>query len=177
VDAAFELAQANQERFEALGGTGPAGPLFQWSAGIEIEKLRGQFEAGDRWALFAAIRKCANHDLVMPDWVARGFIRGYDQVLNCKVGSWDEAYGAPYPKGARIAALKRRRELRFAVFHAVKKLHEVDPKVYPIDAGTFEQVGRQRQFVDKDGEAMGSATVGKLYYEAKRLLAFARVPR
>ncbi len=120
--------------------------------------------------LFAAIRKCANHDLVMPDWVARGFIRGYDQVLNCRVGSWDKAFGAPYPKGARVADMKRRRELRLAVFFAVQALHRSDPKVYPICVGTFEQVGQQHLFAGKDGEPMGSATVGKLYYKAKQLL-------
>jgi hypothetical protein len=73
-----------------------------------LEEERARYNAGDMAALFGALRVCANHDLVMPEWVSRAFIRGYDKVLTCRAGSWDEAFGAPYPKGFHLVGTRKR---------------------------------------------------------------------
>lgn len=166
LDRSFKRAQAAQNRFEASGGTGPEGPLFQFLALQEIEhRLRPQFEAGDRMSLLAAIRKCANHGLVMPAWVAMGFIAGYDRVLKCETDSWDAAFGLPYGRRKRVqlAGMKRRRDLLFPVYRRVCELHE---QGRPIDAETFAMVA----------EKLGSngTEVGKLYYAFLRLFRLTR---
>jgi hypothetical protein len=54
------------------------------------------------------------HQLPLPDWAAEAFISGYDDVLNCRVGSWDEAFGKPWP-GKHLPELAQRRRLQFAI--------------------------------------------------------------
>jgi hypothetical protein len=163
LDRSFMRAQAAQNRFEARGGTGPEGPLFRWLALLEIEhRLRQQFEAGDRMALFAAMRKCAVHGLVMPRWVALEFIRGYGPVLRCEVDSWDDpaAFGLPYGrrKKAQLVGMKRRRNLLIPAYHAVR---EMSAQGHPIDATTFAVVAEQL--------GTNGTEVGKLYYAFSRL--------
>jgi hypothetical protein len=161
-EAGFAAAQAAQAEFVKAGGNiaDPGGPLYQWITLREIEDLRAQFEAGSSISLFAAIRKCANHDIVMQEWVALGYIRGYDRVLRCESDSWDEAFGLPYGKQIKknqLAGMKRRRNIRFAAYYAVEAMHESG---HPIDVTTFAVVAKQ----------LGSngTEIGKLYYAVKR---------
>lgn len=163
-DKEFEQVRASQARYERRGGSGPEGPMAQFLAKERIKELRVQYEAGDRMALLAAIRRCANHGLVMPEWVAKEFIRGYDSVLNCREKSWDAAFGAPYPKNSNLRAMRRRRTLRLSVYNAVNDLHRRDPKEYPIDGITFAVIGKRKQF------NMSGSAIGKLYYETKHLM-------
>jgi hypothetical protein len=149
------------ERARATGRSGPDLPLYQWSAMHDLEALKEQFEAGDHFALLLAIRKCANHDLVMPDWVARNFIRRCDQVLGCRQKSWDEAFGQPYPKGTHIASLRRNRELRLAVWLRIREI--IRTESVAIDDGLFHRVGKEF--------GISKTIANKLYYEAKRLCA------
>ncbi|MBK7745248.1 MAG: site-specific integrase [Betaproteobacteria bacterium] len=60
--------------------------IIEWTL-QELDLERQRFEAGDGMALLAAIRKCANHNLAMPAWVADAFIerygsRAYSAVVN-----------------------------------------------------------------------------------------------
>jgi hypothetical protein len=163
LEEGVERAQAAQKQFEERGGNvaDPSGPLYQWVALQEIEhRLRQQFEAGDRMALFAAIRKCANHDVIMPAWVSTGFIQGYDRVLRCESSSWDEVFGLPYGtrKKSQLVGMKRRRDLRFEAYFAVRAMQKGG---HTICVDTFRIVA----------EKLGSnaAEVGKLYGFVNRM--------
>jgi hypothetical protein len=108
--ATLDEAIAQQELSDQAKG--PAGPLFQWQAVESVNALRAEIEAGDGFAALDAVARCLRHDLVAPGWLARAFVAGYDKVLNCRAGSWDEAFGRPYPKRARLDTLRQRREIR-----------------------------------------------------------------
>ena len=82
---------------------------------------------------------CARNDLVAPDWLAKAFLRGFDAVLNCRVGSWDEAFGEPYP-GKQLAQLRRRRVNRIKVTLAVSAAMQSDPE-QAVDVGFWERIG------------------------------------
>lgn len=94
----------------------PTLPIYRYDARTQLEGERQRFERGERMALLAAIRICANHDIPLPAWASQAYIRSYDQVLNCKLDSWDAAFGRPYGKGKKIQALRKRRYLRHRVW-------------------------------------------------------------
>ncbi len=136
LDWTFEQAQAAQDTAMI---DGPGGPLYQWCALHKLERLRKEFAAGDRFALMSAIRVCANHDLPMPDWVARAYIAGFDSVLNYRVASWDDAFGRPFPQGKQLAKARCRRMLKFAVLNRAIELMKQGRS---INAAFFREIGR-----------------------------------
>jgi hypothetical protein len=152
-------AWAAQERFLAAGGgfADPTGPFSQWAALHRLDDLEAAYRAGDEGALLAAVRDCACHQLVMPDWLVRAFVGRYDKVLTCRVGSWDDAFGRPFPKGRSLAAARKRRAKRFAVVLAVRRLHQ---QGRAIDEGLFAEAGQAL--------AISGATARDLYYETLR---------
>jgi hypothetical protein len=136
----------------------PAGPLYQTVALIEIESLSKLFAEGDSMALLAAIRKCANHDLPLPDWVAKAYISAYDEVLNCRSNSWDEVFGKPYP-AKHIGKLRQRRELIFGIYSRVRQLNKDG---VGLDDPLFEIVGKEF--------GIKKSLCKELYYKAKNML-------
>jgi hypothetical protein len=140
--------------------TAPFQDVFRQQAILDLEALEKQFSTGDDFALLLAIRKCANFDMVMPDWVARNFIRRFDQVLSCRVGSWDEAFGQPYP-GKHLKGLRRNRELRFAIWVRIRKIRRRFPAI-PIDERLFGHIGKKF--------GIQKTKVGELYYQADRMV-------
>lgn len=93
----------------------PDRPLYQWNAAREIEALRPSIENGDGFAVLDAVSRCARQGLALPHWLAVEFLRRYDAVLQCRAGSWDEAFGRPYPKRVRLLNLRQPRAKRWAL--------------------------------------------------------------
>lgn len=141
----------------------PGRPVFQWAALNSIEAERLAIEGGDGFALLGAVRKCANHYIAMPEWLARAFIARYDRVLNCHVDSWDDAFGRPYPEGAHLNRLRKHRQNRLAVHNAVLNAVSNNPEV-AIDEKLFARVGKPL--------ALGKTLTQKLYYEACHQLGY-----
>ena len=160
-DWPFDKVMMEHRRAIACGRSGPSLPLFQWAALNDLDALEAQFDAGDSFALLQAIRKCANHDLVMPNWVAQNYIRRFDRVLNCKLGSWDETFGRPYPKGKHISKLRDRRSLRLQVYIRVREILAADKSI-PIDEKLFGSVGAEF--------GIKKTLCNELYYEVERSL-------
>lgn len=152
------MVKTNERTKAGADPNDPTLPVFQYAAMEAIEIERQRFTAGDKMALFGAIRKCANHDLVMPRWVADAFVRGYDEVLNCRVGSWDKAFGKPYP-GKHLNALRKRRVNRFLVKQeiesALREGERTTGRRPAIDNELFEAVA-QKLHINRD-------LVSKLY--------------
>jgi hypothetical protein len=171
---AYDAASSEQEAILRADPTrnraDPTLPVSQLFGRLSLEEERERFAAGDRVALLAAVRECARCGLPMPEWVAAAFIRSYDQVLNCRVKSWDEAFGAPFPKGSHLNALRKRRKLRIFVHSAVLDRVRRDPST-PIDKGLFESVGEEF--------SIGASLAEELYYSAVRrgMLAAADVKK
>ena len=60
-------------------------------------------ETEDGWWILLAVRVCASNDLKMPDWLSRAYCRRFDQVLNARMKSWDDAFDRPYEKGVHLS--------------------------------------------------------------------------
>lgn len=158
-DINWTLQQAQDEQVlaENAGNNGPDSPLFQWVALNEIEQLRRQFEMGDEFALLQAVAKCAQHGLLMPPWLSEKYLQQYRKVVHAHVGTWDEAFGRPYPKGKHIAKLRQRRDLRFVVYNEIRARLHAAPET-AIDDALFESVGSNFQ--------IKKTLCNELYYEA-----------
>lgn len=120
----------------------PTLPFSRWAGAQKLAELHRQHDAGDRFALMAALRECARCGMAMPDWVAAGYIKAHDMVLNYRAKSWDEAFGRPIPKGAHLNALRRRRQLRHRVWGEVFRAMRANPG-RPIDKGLFEEIAER----------------------------------
>ena len=98
-------------------------------------------------------------------------------MLVGRIGSWDEAFGRPFPKGTHLKEYRQRRKLRLAISVRVNqirtlntfdknsppppiRLGEPNPPAIPFDDGYFEQVGEEF--------GIKKSLAKKLYYESKR---------
>ncbi|ABE44879.1 hypothetical protein [Polaromonas sp. JS666] len=57
------------------------------------------------------VARCVRYGLVAPAWLAAAFLRQYDEVLWCRLSTWDEAFGPAHPPGKHLSTLLLRREL------------------------------------------------------------------
>jgi hypothetical protein len=154
----------------------PTHALYKRVARAKLKNLGKAFAAGDRMALFAAIRVCSNHDLPLPRWASAAYISAYDRVLNCELASWDDAFGRPYPKNVQLAVMHKRRQTDLRrgceIVHRIGCIRSKGAVVmavgrvkYPaIDDGLFERIG------DEMSPRIGKTEVKRLYYRAKKLL-------
>lgn len=154
----FEEAVAAQEAH--ADSIDPDGPIYRWSAAQEllaIEK-KGLHNGFD---VLAAVALCALRGLVMPDWLARAYLERYRAVQQLRADSWDDdsAFGRPYPKGAQVGAMRRRRLNRIKVALEVKKFISMHPEL-PLDP-EWTRIGQSISKSDKEAQ--------KLYSEAVKL--------
>lgn len=173
VNPAWTVTEAQEAHDSALAAdparspNDPTLPLYQWFALHTIEQERARFETGDRMALLAAIRKCAQCGLVMPAWVVNAYSKAYFSVVNCDAKSWDEVFGTPYAKGSQINAMRKRRHLRPAVWLAVHKILGGEPGT-AIDTALFERVGAMMD------PPVGRSVASELYYESERMFTIGK---
>lgn len=135
-----DAIQAQSEVAEPLG---PEAPIFRCAAARQLEAALEHSDRASGFDVLHWVSLCAWHGLVMPDWLARAFLRRYRAVQLCLVDSWDakEAFGRPYKKGAQIAAMRRRRLNRVAIANAVTTFVEMHPDK-PLDP-EWEAIGKK----------------------------------
>lgn len=114
----------------------PHGPVLRWGAAQEIVQRRAYFE---KFPL-EGIASCVRAGLLAPDWLVYPFFRQYDKVLNCRVGSWDEAFGSPFPKGTNLARKRQDRVNKSRVSNAVADAINRNPE-RSIDASFWDEIG------------------------------------
>jgi len=148
--ATLEEAQAQPDANE------PRGAVWRACGAHMLMERRAYYEANP----LDGMAVCAVHDLVAPDWLARAYLRGFRTVVNCEARSWDEAFGAPFPKGTNIAAARRARRNRVAVAVAFSDILQRDPS-RPVDKALWEEIGA------RIGE--GATRAEELYREALRM--------
>lgn len=88
-----------------------------------MDVLRERFEAGDKNAVMRCLNYCLRHKppLKPQPWAADAFVEITQRVYECEVGSWDEAFGRPYPKGTRLEHQKGLNEIRKKCFRGVSE--------------------------------------------------------
>jgi len=77
--------------------------------------------------ILEGVAVCMLHDLVAPRWLAARFLQAQSAVKWAELGSWDEAFGAPHPKGTQLAALRRRMRARVRVVNVVREFVQRHP--------------------------------------------------
>ncbi len=122
-------------------------PVFQAHFARWVIAMKAKIQAGGQdsgYCVLLAVSHVLTFDLVAPDWLAYAFNSRFDQVNNYHAGSWDDpaAFGAPIPKGTHLAALRKRRRLRFKVFLRISDIREMEPQT-ALDKRLFTRVGRE----------------------------------
>lgn len=160
-----EALAANQSKLEAnptLSDSDPTLPLFQWAALHRLDDCQEMYE-GDKCGLMTAIRICANHDLPLPGWAAKAYIKAYDTVNNARAKSWSAVFGDPYPKGRHLSAIRKRRMFGFAVWNEIKTILQMRPDT-AIDESLFETVGKKFNIGKTLASEYYYATVNQMGY-------------
>lgn len=157
----LEELSAAQTEWEKQGGLSSEGPLFQRAALDEIDRYETRYLNGDRFALMEAIYLCSWHKLMMPDWVSSEYTKGIQAILGCRAKSLDDVFGLPYKKGLHLNALRKKREIRPAIFVRVMEILKENPDT-PIDRELFKRVGKEVR------PPVGGSEAEKLWYEAKK---------
>ncbi len=153
----FEQAMSETEKLPQAEMHKPNAPIFRWQAMRWLEAYEKEFKKQKNgFAVLAGVRVCAQADLIMPDWLARAFVARYNKVLNCHVGSWDDAFDRPYPKGVHLSALHKRRHKKIPAYIAVKKYLEENPEA-AINKKLFNAIGKSL--------GLGGTLVGEYYYD------------
>jgi hypothetical protein len=111
-------------------------------AAEECLRLRTKIDAGDGGAVLDAVGHCAEHQLVIPEWLADEYLRRHGAVGRGRAKDWndEQAFGRAYPKGTNIAGVRARVEDAPAAYMVAAKLLAEDP-ARPFDAGFYEDVG------------------------------------
>jgi hypothetical protein len=121
------------------------------------EHYRSLHLSGHPTALMDMIYWCAKFGWPLPQWAADAFITASDKVRSAEVGSWDNAFGKPYP-GEHLGKVRRNRK-SMAIYLRVTELHE---QGNPIDVGMFEVVGAEFK------PLMAKTQCAQLYYKFKK---------
>jgi len=158
VEAALREEDAILKADPARSSSDPSLPLSRLHAELSLDEHHKRYKDGDPRALMAALRECARCSIPMPDWVAHAYIARYDAVLNCRAGSWDDAFGRPFPKGAHLSARRKRRTKAPAVWLAVREAQDAGRA---IDEGLFAEIGKTL--------GLGKTLTAEFYYQQMAL--------
>jgi hypothetical protein len=85
------------------------------------QKMRADYESGNKHALAELISMCATYGRVIPRWAGGEFYRAVRKVERLEVASWDEVFGRPLPKGKRLSAERRKRAMVSPVMQGVAR--------------------------------------------------------
>ena len=83
----------------------PLGAVLKWGSAHVINGRKDYYLKHP----IDGVASCVRHGLIAPDWLAVAFIRQYDKVLNCRVATWDDAFGPAHPTGKHLSTLKLKR--------------------------------------------------------------------
>lgn len=104
------------------------------------------------------VRICLAHGIIAPEWLSDVFAKRFDAVFHAEVGLWSDplAFGAPFPKGTHLSAVRKASKNGPKVVKAVEAILKESPQT-PIDKSLFERVGLPL--------GLGSTLAEELYYE------------
>ncbi|SDA27050.1 hypothetical protein SAMN05216315_1325 [Nitrosospira sp. Nsp18] len=156
-----EAWAANQSALEenpSRSWTDPTLPYSQWFALQELDTCQQNYE-NDPYFLMTAIRICANHQLPLPDWAAKSYIKAYDNVNQARAKSWNSVFGNPYPKGRHLSAIRKKLMYQVAIWNEITLIRQMEPDT-PVDENLFETVGKKF--------GLGKTLASEYYYSEKK---------
>jgi hypothetical protein len=118
-----------------------------------LEIAKQKFEEGNKTVLLMAMHQCLLMKKPLPEWLRLAFIRAYQSATAFEIRSWDEAFGAPHPKGTHVEAKKQQAELRYPI--ALRVALRASGET--VDKGLFEIIGSEL--------GIGGTTASDIYYK------------
>lgn len=145
--ATLDEAQAQPDAYALRGA------VMRWGGAKELSYRRPHYERNP----LDGVAVCAIHDLVMPDWLARAYMQRWNRVRVKAVGSWDEAFGRPYPKGKQLAAMRKAELDMWSITFAVTEFVQRHPYA-PLDP-EWERFGAELGVSDTQAERLHARAV------------------
>ena len=105
-----------------------------------LDDYQKVFEAGDKRALWSAIRHCAWYQAVMPPWMVDAIDANYQGIKDGHVRDFNEAFGGK-PGDRRTRA--RRERLHTSSLKVTYAIHAAHLKGHAIDDSLFDDIGKQ----------------------------------
>lgn len=139
-----EEVWAAEEEYILNGGEswGINSPFLRWSSLHKLDKYQLRYENGDKFALMLALRTCILYEFVMPEWVANSFLDAINRIADYEEKSWDDVFGRPNPKGARITDLRAKRLLEGKVYYKAMEIILNNPE-RAVHADLFDEVAEE----------------------------------
>jgi hypothetical protein len=126
-----------------------------------FELMERAYRIGRKEALIETIAEALAFGAEIPVWARYTVVEAF--YFN-KPKSWDDLFGTPFPKGAKVASLQKLNRISYKVFSRVKKLNAQGE---PIGEELFERVGKEF--------AVSLQTVRAIYYDKSNQIADALV--
>lgn len=91
----------------------------------DMLKIKRRHDSGDKRAVLDAYLVCTVSvpQKPLPQWAIRGFALAYGAVMRAESRSWNDVFGARWPKGTRLADARTRIQYRYKVWHYCRSLH------------------------------------------------------
>ena len=102
--------------------------------------LKDSFESGDKSMLLLTVVLCLQAGLPVPNWAIKALVQAYNDVKGYKHASWDSVFGRPHPKGAKLQALQKHREIAAAIWERVRERQAAGE---PTKWDLFDEVGEE----------------------------------
>lgn len=107
----WTATRENALRAALQGAPEDAGNLVaRWAAAQRLRGSESRIASLNGGEILDLVAECAAHGLVIPSWLAAEFLDRYGLVRGFHAKSWDEAFGKPFPKSARLTSMRKRQE-------------------------------------------------------------------
>jgi hypothetical protein len=146
-----------EELVRAIGPKQAASRRIEKHVQADLDKLKRDFDAGDKGAVISAIEVCFRNESPVPGWAQNEFINVCGDIHFGRSKSWDEVFGRPHKKGAQLGAMRRKKRLGLPVLVRVRERHAGGE---PIGKDLFDSVGEEL--------GIGGTLVSEIYSEAKK---------
>lgn len=96
----------------------------------EMAKLERLFRAGKERAALDAIYVCvcSRPQKPVPDWAQSALARAMYDITMVNVSSWDDVFGRPLRRGAKVVSIQKQRALQWRLLARVEELRRRKPK-------------------------------------------------
>ena len=118
-----------------------------------LDIAKQKFEEGNKPVLLTAMHQCLILKKPPPEWLRLAFIDAYQSATAFEIRSWNEVFGPPHPKKARLDTRKQHADLRYPI--AVRVALRASGE--NIDKGLFETIGSEF--------GISGSTASDIYYK------------
>lgn len=126
----------------------------------DIKDCEEKYYEGNSLMLFEAIRRCAQYNIKLPEWIRYELEAGLNKYSGGEVKTFGEAFNITRQKGTHIDSIKKERKLAWPVFNYIHNMNEKEKT--PVDEELFNKAGKNF--------GISGSTARDYYYKVKRQL-------